>query len=340
MKLKFISFFLLLTWSNITLSQSEELDLAINLLANDKIADVNIDQEKFIGSVKLITDYCQKNLNKLPKSQKIGLLIITHKTGKPTYKCFSNPKITTELQTKILKDLSGLKSENTKLVDFSIFISINSKNSGEITDFEDYIDPTKQKLQEYQNADIGTKLKLNKEFAINEVLPVLSAYQNMVDSKFAGVRSFGQLVQKTNFGTAQNIDNLTSKNKNYWRATMEMSVGDQLIPMTKIFALVSQGELDYAKKYTQIIQLFSDPKTITSRYFGELSYRLNLFDEQLKQEIEKGIAEHDNKNYKNAIEIYNGVLKQYPNSAWALYEKYYSENAQKVNENKLIKVAL
>lgn len=47
-------------------------------------------------------------------------------------------------------------------------------------------------------------------------------------------------MQKTNFSEIQNIEKLTSKNKNYWRATMEMNIGNQLVPITKIFTLVSQ----------------------------------------------------------------------------------------------------
>lgn len=337
MKLKIITFLLVLIINNIGFSQSSEPELTINLLANDKIADVNIDQEKFISSITLITDYCKNNLNNLPTSQKIGLLVIVHKIGNPTYKCYSNPKINTELQTKILTDLSLLKIENTKLVDFPIFISINSKNNGKITDFEDYIDPIKQKLQEYENADIQTKLKLNKEFAIDEVLPVLNAYQVIVDDKFEGVKSFGKLMQKTNFNELQNIENLTSNNKNYWRATLEMEIGNQLIPITKIFALVSQGELDNAKNYIDIITMFSNPKTIPDHYLEEINYRLNLFNAQLNKEIEKGISEHDKGNYKSAIEHYSEILKKYPNSAWTLYEKYFSENTKNITENKLTK---
>jgi hypothetical protein len=334
MKLKSFVFLIVFSIFNFAFSQKNEPELTINLLANDKISSVNIDQDKFISSIGLITEYCKKNLNNLPVSQKIGILVIVHKNGNPTFKCYSKPKISNELQTKILTDLNLLKIENTKLVDFPIFISVNSKNNGEITDFDDYIDPTKQKLKEYADADIQTKLKLNKEFAINEVLPVLAAYQVIVDDKFEGVKTFGKLVQKTNFNQAQDIESLTSKYKNYWRAILEMDIGNQLIPVTKIFAFVSQGELDHAKKYLEIIQMFSDPKTIPNDYLRELSYRLDLFENQLNKEIEKGIIEHDKGNYKSAIKIYSEILKNYPNSAWALYEKYYSENAIKLKENK------
>ncbi len=334
MKLKHLTFYLIFSISTLAFSQDNSPEMSINFLANDNIASVNVDQEKFINSIGKITDYCKSSLNTLSKAQKIGILVIVHKTGKPTYKCYSSPKIDIAFENKILKDLNELEIENTRLVDFPIFISINSTNNGEIKDFEDYVNPVKQKLAEYENADLQSKLRLNKEYAINEVLPVLSAYEVIVDDKFEGVKNFGKLVEKTKFNEKQNIGVITSQNKDYWRATMEMDIGNQLIPITKIFALVSQGELDYAKKYIEIIRMYSDPKTISSDYLEEINYRINLFNDELNKQIEKGIAEHDKAQYQKAIDIYTEILKVYPASSWTLYEKYYSENAMELAEKK------
>lgn len=335
MKLILLPFLVLLTYNNLVYSQTKEPEITINLLANDNISEVNIDEDKFLASIGQITDYCKTKFDSLPSTQKIGILVIAHKTGNPTYKFYSNPKLDEEFNTKIISELSAITLENTKLVDFPFFISVNSKNNGVITDFEGFIEPKKQQIAEYENANLATKLTLNKAYAINEVLPVLSAYQVIVDNQFEGVKSFGNLIQKTNFTEVQNIENLTSKNKNYWRANMEMEPTNQLIPITKIFALVSQGELDYAKKYMEIIRMFADPKAISSEYLEELNYRLNLFNRQLEKEIQKGIVEHDKGNYENALKIYSEILKQYPNSSWTLYEQYFSDNAKNVKENKL-----
>ena len=333
MKQKLLTLLLLIAFFNKGFSQNKEPELTINLLANDAIADVNVDQDKFIASIGRITDYCNENFDSISENQKIGILIIVHKNGKPTYECYSNPKLDKSFHDKILNDLNEIEIENTKLVDFPIFISINSKNTGEIVDFEDFENPLKKKYVEYENADLQTKFKLIKDYAINEVLPVLSAYQVIVDDQFEGVKKFGEVVEQTNFNEKQNVEKLTNTNKNYWRATMEMNIGNQIIPITKIFILVSQGELDYAQKYIEIIRIFSDPKTTANNYLEEISYRINLFNQELQKEIEKGIAEHDNEQYQNAINMYNEILEVYPNSSWALYEKYFSENAQKIAKN-------
>jgi len=197
-----------------------------------------------------------------------------------------------------------------------------------------------QSNQEYENASLQQKFELNKTFAIKEVLPVLSGYQTIVEDKFAGVKNFGNLVTKTNFSEQQNILKLTSNNSDFWRAIMEMESGNQLIPVTKIFMLISQGEFDYAIKYIEVVKMFSKSETYADNYLKELSSRLEVFNKQLKTEIEKGIVEHDKGNFEKAISIYTEILKQYPNSAWANFELFYSQSElnkkngnQKLNSN-------
>ena len=320
---------------SITLSAQKEHELAINFLANDNIVEVNIDQEQFISSLQQITEYLKKDLQQFPSSQKIGVLLILHKTGDPTFKLYSNPSIKKEEETKILTALTAFKMENTKLVDFPVFFSVNSKNQGEITDFKDFVNPVKQKITEYENADLQTKFKLNKEYAINDILPVLAAYETIVDKQFQGVKNLGNLVASTNFNATQNIADLTDKNKDYWRATLEMSAGNQLIPITKIFMLASQGEFDYAKQHMDMVRVFSQPKSVSDNYLKELTYRLSVFEQDLNKQINTGIGEHDKGNYSKAISIYDQILSMYPNSSWALYEKYFSENALNLKEQKI-----
>lgn len=98
--------------------------------------------------------------------------------------------------------------------------------------------------------------------------------------------------------------------------------------------LVSQGEFDYATKYIEIIRMFAEPKSISTGYLKELTNRLALFNEQLNLEVQKGIVEHDKGEYEKAISVYNGILKNYPNSAWTNYELYYSQHALNLKNEK------
>ncbi len=315
-------------------AQSEP-EISMNLLANDKIADINIDYDKFVTSFTETVKLTKKEFYGISKDQKIALLIVSHKTGKPTIKFYSKPTIDIIKEQSFVNQINALKFENTKLVDFPILITSNVKSDELDNTFNEIISPIEKAKEEYSQADLKRKLELNKAWAINEVLPVLAGYQTIVEDKFPGVKNFGTLISKTNFSETQNIHKLTDNNSDYWRASMEMSSGNELIPETKIFMYVSQGELDYAMKYLEIVKIFASETSTVKQYLKELSWRLELFNKQLNGEIEKGVAEHDKGNYKNAIDIYTDILANYPNSAWALYEKFYSQNTLDVKNEKI-----
>src|SRR5690242_17337925 len=98
MKLKLLTLLFTILLINTSFSQNKELELSINLLANDKIADVNLDQKKFIKSITKLTDYCKSNFKNISENQKIGILVIVHKNGQPTFKCYSKPEIDKKFQ--------------------------------------------------------------------------------------------------------------------------------------------------------------------------------------------------------------------------------------------------
>jgi len=313
-----------------------EPEISIVFLENDNIVEVNINQDNFIKQIGKVTDILNEEYSDINESQKIAILIVLHNEGNPTIELYSNPKISIDDESQILEKLKSQNIENTILVDFPILILINSKFEEYKNDFNELHTTVEKRYKEYDKADLKRKYELNIEYSV-EVLSVLSAYQVIVDDQFAGVKNFGKLVSGRNFNQKQNITELTSKNSNYWRAVMEMNIGNQLIPITKIFMLVSQGEFDYAMKYIEILSVFSDPKSIPDKYLNNLAERLDMFNIQLNTRIQEGIAYHDRGEYSKAIAIYKEILKVYPNSAWAKYEVYFSQNTHSL-ENKEIEL--
>lgn len=311
---------------NSALFAQQKPEMVVVFLANDKISDVNINEEKFLASFGNINDLVTSSFATIPNTQKIAILYTIHTKGKPTIEFHSNPKIDASKQASFLKAMEVIAMENTKLVDFPLLITLNSNLDQMPNDFLDFTPPTEKAEKEYQNATIKEKYELLKTYAAG-VLPILAAYEKDVEDKFAGVKGFGAMVAKTDFEKPQDIAALTSKNQDYWRATMEMAVGNQLIPITKIFILASQGQIDYAFKYIEILEMFSDPKMVSTSYLKELKSKIRTFEKELHAELEKGIIEHDKGNYEEAIVKYNSILASYPNSAWTKYELYYSQNA-------------
>lgn len=319
--------------SSFLFSQNKEPQFTVKLLDNDRISKINLNENVFLDDFKKVIETLKSEFKDIPKEQKVSVLCVFHPKQNPSYSIFSSPKISPEKEKQVLEKLKTFNS-NTKIVDFPLIINFNCGDKGEkVNEIEDFIDPIKKKYENYANAGLKTKLELNKKYAVEEVLPVLSQYEIMVEDKFAGVKNFGNLVQKTNYNLPQQINLQTSNNQDYWRATMEMSLGNQLIPVSKIAMLISQGEIDYATKYAQILRIFSDKESIATNYLDEILWRLNEFSKTQNEEIEKGIVEHDKGNFQNAIDIYNNILKINPNSSWALYERYYSQNSLNLKNN-------
>jgi len=337
MKRRTTLIFLICLLTGINIFAQSEPEISLNLLANDKIADVNVDYDKFVKSFGEAVRLMKKEFYGISRDQKIALLIVSHKNEKPTVQLYAKPSLDVIREKSFVDQINAIKFENTKLVDFPILITTNVTVDDVNSVFDGIISPVEKSRKEYEAASLKKKVELNKAWAANEVLPVLSAYQTIVDDKFLGIKNFGNLISKKNFSETQYTSNLTDNNSDYWRACMEMSSGNELIPATKIFMYISQGEFDYAKKYLEIVRTFSDKTSITNKYLEELSWRLDLFYKQLNTEIEKGIVENDKGNYENAIAIYSNILNNYPNSAWALYEQYFTQNTLGI-KNKEIKL--
>ncbi len=324
MKLRFLLFSILF---NSFLQAQNSPNVSLIMVENDNISSVNSDEDTMLKSLSDAIDLFKNEFHDIPASQKIGVLMTYHKEGKPSVELFSNPKLTKKTEKDFLDKIMNLKQVNTKIVDFTVLLLANGKDEKTSEDFPDLVYPKEKIKKTYQEANLKTKLEMTKSWAINEVIPVLTAFETTVDDKYLGVKNFGKLIAKTNFNNPQNIEQLTNNNPDYWRAVMEMEKGNQLIPVTKIALLLSQGEFDYAFKYIEILSVFSNSETVSDAYLKEISWCLKEFNLQLNNEIGEGITQHDSGKYEKAISQYNAILNDYPNSAWTQYEKYYSTNA-------------
>jgi len=311
----------------------DKVDVAIQFITNDNIAEVNFNTENFIAYAKTFLDKCKSNFENETIPQEIIVLLTFHKSESPTIQLFYRPEYDKTKADKFLIELRSIKPIKSLLVDFSLayIIKTNGGVSDQNTKFEpELILPDDIEEKKLRNSDLSKQVELIKSWAIDFAIPVIQAYEVSVDDKFVGVKEVGRMLLNTDFSKKQDIIALTERNSNYWRAIMEMSVGNQLIPMTKICMHIANGEFDYANIYLEIIQFFVEKKTVANYLASELSWRLQIFNDNLNSEIQKGIDFHDKNQYDNAINQYISTLQKYPNSAWANYELYFSRNAQSI----------
>lgn len=310
---------------------SQDSKLTVAILGDQTIAEVNIDTDEFMTGIKALMDKVEEEGNALPGSYRLAVMVTLHKDAVADFEVYSKPMLDLDKVNAILKKLRAVKMGRAKFIDFPVAIGFNvGKNFEEI----EIVSPYDKIVKEYEEADLAQKVLLNKQWAA-EHLPVLIAFESSVEDKFKGVKDFGVELSKLDFSKKQNIKSLTDNNHNYWRATMEMSSGNLIIPVTKILMLMSQGEFDYAYKFAEILPMFSENTTTATVYLREINQRLGIFDDLLQQEIGKGIVLHDKGSYDDAIAVYKAILSQYPNSAWTMYEVYFSENAKGVKEGKV-----
>lgn len=310
---------------------SQDSKLTVAILGDQTIAEVNIDTDEFMTGIKALMDKVEEEGSALPESYRLAVMVTLHKDADADFEVYSKPMLGVDKVNAILKKLRAVKMGRAKFIDFPVAIGFNvGKNFEEI----EIALPYDKIVKEYEEADLAQKVLLNKQWAA-ERLPVLIAFESSVEDKFKGVKDFGVELSKLDFSKKQNIKSLTDNNHNYWRATMEMSSGNLIIPVTKILMLMSQGEFDYAYKFAEILPMFSENTATATVYLREINQRLGIFDDQLQQEIGKGIVLHDKGSYDDAIAVYKAILSQYPNSAWTMYEVYFSENAKGVKEGKV-----
>ena len=78
-----IYFIITLLLSSNFIAQTEPV-VALALLENDNIAEVNINEEDFIKSIGEFTDVSKEAFKKIERKQKIAILLTVHKEGEAT----------------------------------------------------------------------------------------------------------------------------------------------------------------------------------------------------------------------------------------------------------------
>ena len=310
---------------------SQDSKLTVAILGDQTIAEVNINTDEFMTGIKALMDMVEEEGKALPESYSLAVMVTLHKDADAGFEVYSKPMLDPGKVSAMLKKFRMVKMGRAKFIDFPVVIGFNVGENFKKIEIES---PHDKIVKEYEEANLAQKVLLNKQWAA-EHLPILIAFESGVEDKFKGVKDFGVQLSKLDFSKKQDIKKLTDNNHNYWRATMEMSSGNLLIPLTKILMLMSQGEFDYAYKFAEILPMFSENGTAATGYLREINWRLGIFNTQLEQEIGKGIALHDNGDYEGAISVYKAILNQYPNSAWTMYEVYFSGNAKDIQEGKV-----
>ena len=110
---------------------------------------------------------------------------------------------------------------------------------------------------------------------------------------------------------------LTDRNPSYWRAMLEMVPGDPFVAATRVALHAANGEIDQARRYSNVATFFDAQEAASSRLLGEFRAMMEMFYKDVESRIQQGIALNDKGRLAEAMANYDGLLKDYPGSAWA-----------------------
>ncbi|MDX2361422.1 MAG: hypothetical protein QNK23_11495 [Crocinitomicaceae bacterium] len=303
--------------------QSEAF-LEIQILSSDVVAEGTLDQDPFIEWVEKLNNKVEAYLKKEKGDHDFVLMITLHKDKDATIYYSARPAIDQEILDGLANEVNTLDTPRTRYVDFSMMLKVKLNEGCEECDFSpEVIMPEDRELAEFKKLSMIKKRDALQNMIKDEVLPMLASYQTIVDEQFEGVISVGKIVERKAY-LETTVDDLTEDNADYWRAVMEMSLGNQIIPFTKACMHLANGEFDRAKRLMFILPYFSEKASLPAALMDGIDAKMEMLSDDLETAINRGIKMHDAGKFDKAVAYYEKLLKDFPNSAWLYYELYFS----------------
>jgi len=171
-----------------------------------------------------------------------------------------------------------------------------------------------------------------QRWARTEAIPLIAEFAAHRDRPHdEAVRNFGKALRTVPREGRIDVAALTDKNRDFWRAMMAAPRGDPLLPAAQVALHVANGEIRWAKRIADVIDLFDDRQSGSNSVLADFRWMTDVFYQELAARIRKGIALSDQGHFDEAIRIQDAVLKDDPKSSWALYERFHTMKLKGLN---------
>lgn len=253
--------------------------------------------------------------------------VTMHRDREASVELSASPMLTSALSQRLRRALIESEPPRTKLVDFTLRVVAKvgeGAPDGESACQPKLLSPHEKRLAELASATLGQRLQILQAWSQDEVLPALTAAMQAAEPDFTGVRGVGMLLQSDRKHGP--VSQLLDGSNQYWRGLLEMSPGNSLLLSSRLFLYVARGELDLTRLYMKPIYYFSKSDNLAHDYLEQLRDYLIAFYDSLDARIRVGVELHDQARFDDAISLYDGILRDYPCSALALYERWFAKN--------------
>jgi tetratricopeptide (TPR) repeat protein len=306
--------------------EPKKVDSSLTFLAHLEAIYVNVENESLAGWVKPIYAVLDARFAGATKPRTIVVEVTLHPDRPADVIVAARPALSDADTKAVFASADQAKSPRTRVVDgtFQIVAKINGgtpDESGPLT--PPLPTPGDRKLARFQPASTAEKLAMLRAWARVEALPLLAEFARRRNGQNDGaIRALGKALAALKRDGPINVAALTERNPDYWRSLIAAPASDPLVPAAWLTLCVANGEIDYAKRIAEAIASFHTDEWGSSEVLRGFRWRLQLFDQELEKRIRKGIALYDQGQFDEALRTYEGVLKDDPKSAWALYERF------------------
>ena len=304
-------------------------ELGLVLLEPDFYVGQNFpDLKTFAEPTKPILEIASEALAAEKNPPRLLVQVTLRKIGEPTIELAGDPALRPEFARALHAKLAALPLPHPPLCDIHFRIQSLTKGEEPFVAAASYRPrmplPANVANDAFVASSLPAQLALLRDWARDEALPLLAHQAAGVDPKFAGVIATGRKVQQLDLAKPLDVEQLTYRDPDFWRGVMEMSPGDQLVGAMPLLLFVANGEIAKAGHLYSVLRPNALDKSSADILLDRLGGMLGPFARQHNDRIQKGIKLHDKGRYHEAIKIYRDILTDYPGSAWARYELYFS----------------
>ncbi len=330
----------------------KKVEVSIVFLTEMNIVQLTVDVNPLVKWVRPVIAAVEKRFEDETARRIVVIQATLHKDRPADVKIAGQPALSDTEAKDLRRVIDPANAPGTKVVDctFRVVAQINGGPAGIAGPTDPNLravppleTPDERRLAAFRAAKTAEKLEMLRRWARSEALPILGATASGVDARFEGVRDLGKTIVELGppeFKAGLDVPALTDHNPAYWRAMVELAPGEPLVPMIRIALHAAKGEIDRARRYASVVSFFDANRSAPSRLLGEFREMMRLFYKDVESRISEGIALNDKEKLDEALAIYEGVLRDYPGSAWARYERVQTWIAMARKEGKPVEDAL
>jgi hypothetical protein len=255
----------------------KRVEVSIVFVTELNITQLTIDQDPFIAWVKPILAAVPGQFAKGEMRRDVVIQVTLPTKGKEGAEAelAGRPALSKEEAKALRAALKIEEAPRAKVVPLTFRI-VARINGGAPADAgpprPPLLTPDERRLAAFKKATTPERLALLRRWALEEAVPITAAACAEAEAKYEGVRDLGKAIAALDPARPIDLDALTDRNPDYWRALWEMKGGIPLVPVTRIALLLAVGKVDQARRLAEVASFFDGHK---SQGDGILSHVLN-----------------------------------------------------------------